>query len=189
VTKEQTIVLGFLAAAFVAGWIVHAVTGRRDRHATAPAAAPAPRDDGRLEQAIEDSRQELDAAVRSYLTAVAASIRSPAAEPAPAHAAEEEGPPDERPALSQEVTAALTDDAANESMLSVLKGDHGAGLSERELDLADWGFAYGVAWARARERRPAEARDAIAQDALRAAGPVFRVYAADASWERPDPPA
>jgi hypothetical protein len=179
VTKEQTIVLGFLVAAFVAGWVVHALTGRRDREPAA--AAPPSVPDGRLHRAIEDSRQELDVAVRSYLTAIAASLGAPATarvEPGDGAEATPAG-------LADEVGAALEDDAANQSMLSVVESDHGARLNERELDLTDWGFAYGVAWARARERDPAEPGDAIAREALEAADTVFRAYAAEADWEHP----
>jgi hypothetical protein len=199
VTKEQTIVLGFLVAAFIAGWAVHALTGRRDRQPAEGAAASPPVEDGRLRRAIEESRHELDVAVRSYLTAIAASLGASGpgkaerggAAAEPAAAAADKARPEEEPAaaeaggLADEVSAALSDDAANESMLSVLDGDHGARLSERELDLADWGFAYGVAWARAREREPMEPGDEIAQEALRAADTVFRAYAAEASWEHP----
>jgi hypothetical protein len=84
--------------------------------------------------------------------------------------------------LADEVSAALQDDVANECMMSVMDGEHGAALSERELDLTDWGFAYGVAWARARERDPHEAGEAVARGALEVAEDVFRAYAAEADW-------
>jgi hypothetical protein len=85
-------------------------------------------------------------------------------------------------ALQDEVSAALQDDAANECMLSVTDGRRGAPPSERELDLTDWGFAYGVAWARARELRASETGDAVAREALRAAQTVFKAYVAEAEW-------
>jgi hypothetical protein len=84
--------------------------------------------------------------------------------------------------LAEEVSAALQDDVANECMLSATDGEKGAGLSERELDLTDWGFAFGVAWARARERDPHEAGEAVAREALEVAEDVFRAYAAEADW-------
>jgi hypothetical protein len=182
-TREQTIVLGFLAAAFVAGWVVHALTGRRDGRPAEPAGAPAPPDDARLRRAIEASRQQLDVAVRSYLTAIAASLGD--GEPARPEPGDlpTEAAATEAGDLADDVSAALSDDEANRSMLSAVGADSGTRLSERELDLADWGFAYGVAWARAREREPAEGREAVAQAALRAADPVFRAYAAEADWD------
>ena len=63
-------------------------------------------------------------------------------------------------------------------MLSVVRADQDAALSELELDLADWGFTYGVAWARAREREPTGPDDAVAAEALEAAERVFREYTA-----------
>jgi hypothetical protein len=180
VTKEQTIVLGFLVAAFVAGWVVHALTGVRDRNAAAPDAPLVP--DGRVDQAIEESGHALDVAVRSYLTAIAGSLRAPRTAKAEPGAGDGGRPT----ALADEVSAALEDDAANLSMLSVVEGDRGAPLGERELDLTDWGFAYGVAWARAREREPAKRGDAIAREALQAADTVFRAYTAEATWKHPE---
>jgi hypothetical protein len=99
----------------------------------------------------------------------------------------------EWPALVDEVSDALRSDAANDSMLSVQAG--GAGLlTELELDLTDWGFTYGVAWARARERWPSAPDEMIAREALRAADAVFGAYAEGSSWkrraaERPSPVA
>jgi hypothetical protein len=51
-----------------------------------------------------------------------------------------------------------------------------------ELDLADWGFTYGVAWARARERAPRGPDDIVAQQALDAAERVFRAYTDGDDW-------
>jgi hypothetical protein len=96
---------------------------------------------------------------------------------APARAA---GPP-----LVEEVGAALRSDAANEGMLSVVREGAEPGLSELELDLADWGFTYGVAWARARERAPGGPDDRVAQEALEAAERVFRAYTGGDDWTRP----
>jgi hypothetical protein len=171
VTTEQTIVLGVLAAAFVAGWGVRALIGRAERRAASPDVEP-PRDerprDERLDPALEESRQELEKAMVSYVRTLAAStgVLPPGGESRP---------------LVDEVSAALQDDAANESMI---RGVDGNGLSERELDLADWGFAYGVAWSRVRERRPGDPGDTVARDARRAAESVFRDYAAEAGWRK-----
>jgi hypothetical protein len=133
VTREQLIVLAFIAGAYVAGWATAALLGAltRRRARSVP-----------MEQMRPD-----------------------------------EMPPDE-PAgpLAEEVADALEDDAANASMLSVFRSGPAAELSELEMDLADWGFTYGVAWARARKREPGESRDAVAAEALRTADEVFRAY-------------
>ena len=139
-TKEQLIVVGFIAAAFLAGWLASIAARRRDR--AAPAEPPPP----------EHRVEPVTAAARA------------------------EGPP-----LAAEVGEALRSDAANEGMLSVVRADR-EGLTEMELDLADWGFTYGVAWARARERTPAEPDDAVAAEALEAAQRVFRAYTDGDDW-------
>jgi hypothetical protein len=173
VTEEQLIVLGFLVAAFAVGWLARALIGRRDRRDRTGVEAPATVSREHLERAVEATRTELDLAIRSHVAAVALSLR--ARDGAPEQAAE----PD---LLTEEVTEALQDDAANECMLSVMDADRDSALSERELDLTDWGFAYGVAWARARERGSGEAEDVVAREALRVAERVFRAYAAEAEW-------
>jgi hypothetical protein len=207
-TEEQLIVLGFLVAAFVVGWLARALVGRRDRRADAAAPTAISRED--LERAVEATREELDRAIRSHVAAVALSVR--ARDGAPPEAAQPEGaqtpvPPEpvpfDRPepapapgaapaapeptgvhpdALAAEVSAALRDDTANECMLSAVDPGRGAAMSERELDLTDWGFAYGVAWARAHEQSSNAADDAVARSALQAAELVFRAYAAEAEW-------
>jgi hypothetical protein len=95
-TTEQAIILGFFAAAFLAGWIAHAVVGRarRPRKAIGPVdegpVAPLPaqglehpahgdRDDlasspPRYEQAVHGSRDELARATRAYHAAVVGSL-------------------------------------------------------------------------------------------------------------------
>ena len=123
------IVFGFVAAAFLAGWIASSVTRRR----------PSSREEAR---------------------------------------------PDEVAPLADEVEQALRSDAANEGMLSVVRAEREASLSELELDLADWGFTYGVAWARARERAPGGPDDDVAQQALEAAEQVFRAYTDGDDWTR-----
>jgi hypothetical protein len=149
-TKEQIIVIGFIVAAFLAGWIASLVTRRRARSA-------------------EDLPPPLPP--RSHnVEAVTASARAQASAAA------------EPPPLAEEVGQALRSDAANDGMLSVVRADQEAALSELELDLADWGFTYGVAWARAREREPAGPDDVVAAEALEAAERVFRAYTAGDDW-------
>jgi hypothetical protein len=215
-TEEQLIVLGFLVAAFVVGWLARALVGRRDRRAAAAVPAAISRED--LERAVQATREELDRAIRSHVAAVALSVR--ARDGAPPEGTQPEGtqpepaqpdpspvPPEPAPfdrpepaparspapmtpepsgvqpdALAAEVSAALRDDAANECMLSAVDARRGAALSERELDLTDWGFAYGVAWARAHEQTSNAADDTVARAALQAAELVFRAYAAEAEW-------
>jgi hypothetical protein len=141
VTREQIIVLGFIAAAFVAGWLVHALTGERD---------PDPTVSSRLAAMLEEHSDQ-PARTRS---------------------------------LSDEVSDALRSDAANDTMLGAVTGNREAALTALELDLADWGFTYGVAWARARERAPGDADEAIAREGLDAAETVFRAYTGEADWTR-----
>ncbi len=138
-TKEQIIVIGFIVAAFLAGWIASLVTRRRARC-------------GRRTS------------------------------PPPRHTVEPVTAPAQIPPLAEEVGQALRSDTANDGMLSVVRADQDAALSELELDLADWGFTYGVAWARAREREPAGPDDAVAAEALEAAERVFRAYTAGDDW-------
>jgi hypothetical protein len=140
VTREQIIVLGFIVAAFVAGWLVRALTGERD---------PDPTVSSRLAAMLEERSDQ----------------------PAPARS------------LSDEVSDALRSDAANDTMLGAVTGNREeAALTALELDLADWGFTYGVAWARARERAPGDADEAIARQGLDAAETVFRAYTGEADW-------
>ena len=91
---------------------------------------------------------------------------------------------DEVAPLADEVGQALRSDAANEGMLSIVRAEREASLSELELDLADWGFTYGVAWARARERAPDGPDGDVAQQALDAAEQVFRAYTDGDDWTR-----
>ena len=137
-TREQLIVLGFIAAAFVAGWLTSALVG---------------------------------------MVAQAAAIRT--------RRTPDSGPQmNGRLPLAEEVGDALRNDAANDSMLSVLRADRDPALSELELDLADWGFTYGVAWARVRERQGGEGDDAVAGEALDAARRVFHAYTDGADWKQ-----
>lgn len=149
-TREQIIVIGFIVAAFLAGWIASLLIRRRARLAD--------------EDAWQPPRYSVEAGT------------APPAAGAPGTG------PVESPPLAEEVGQALRSDAANDGMLSVVRADQDAALSALELDLADWGFTYGVAWARAREREPAGPDDAVAAEALEAAERVFRAYTAGDDW-------
>ena len=99
---------------------------------------------------------------------------------APAAAA---GPPVAE--LERFVRIALTDDAAHRGMWSALPGrpeEVPELLTDVECDLNDWGFAYGVAWAIARRKYPAESDRRVAERALEAARTVFGEYCADDEW-------
>ena len=138
------IVFGFVAAAFLAGWIASFVTRRRAHYTVdLPPIVPPP---------------------RHTVEPVTATARAG------------------NPPLAEEVGEALRSDAANDGMLSVVRADRETALSELELDLADWGFTYGVAWARARERASDGPDDAVAREALDAAERVFRAYTDGDDW-------
>jgi hypothetical protein len=176
VTREQLIVLGFIAAAFVAGWVTRALTGLAVRGRRNPEEARTDRRpgllDARLEDALEKDSRRIDRAIRAYHDTVV-------------HALTGRDPTASREArLAKEVGDALRSDAANESMRRGVSRDRGADLTDLELDLADWGFTYGVAWAWARERGESETDEAIADEALRVAETVFRAYMDGADWTR-----
>jgi hypothetical protein len=88
--------------------------------------------------------------------------------------------------LTEMVARALTDDAAQDGVLSVMPPARdtspGGVLTPLEQDLADWGYTYGVAWANARARYPDESDEVVAQRALAAAREVFAQYMGDANW-------
>jgi hypothetical protein len=172
-TREQLIVLGFLVAAFVAGWVARALIAARDRRGRS--ALP----DERVERSLDRSRRELQRAIDAYQTAVGGTSGAPA--PSSPRAGEESSG---EATLVDEVTDALRSDAANETMLGGVPDDRHA-LSDLELDLADWGFTYGVAWARARARGQDEPDAEIAREALPAARTVFEAYTHRADWTRP----
>jgi hypothetical protein len=68
-TTEQAIVLGFIAAAFVFGWLARAMTewaSRSRRRAKATAKLTE-----RVESAADESRRELERAIRAYHATVA----------------------------------------------------------------------------------------------------------------------
>jgi hypothetical protein len=66
------------------------------------------------------------------------------------------------------LTAAVRSPAAQSRMLSVM-GHRANGLTPRELEMVDWGFAFGVAWAVARRQDPAASEAVVSDRALRAA--------------------
>jgi hypothetical protein len=72
-------------------------------------------------------------------------------------------------------SAALRNPVAQGRMMSVL-GPRAAGLSEREVDMMDWGFAFGVAWAVAREQDPVAAEELVSLRALDATQAVYAAY-------------
>lgn len=72
-------------------------------------------------------------------------------------------------------SAALRNPTAQGHMMSVL-GPSAVGLSDREIDMMDWGFAYGVAWAVARRQDPAAPEDLVSARALHATQAVYEAY-------------
>jgi hypothetical protein len=176
VTREQLIVLSFIAAAFVAGWVARALTGlaagKSRKRGEVGSGRPPGLIDERFEDALEESRRGIDRAIRAYHATVIRALtgRDPSSS--------------RKTRIAREVGKALRSDPANESMRHGISHDRGADLTELELDLADWGFTYGVAWALAREDEERETDEAIADEALRVAEAVFRDYMDGAEWTR-----
>ncbi len=87
--------------------------------------------------------------------------------------------------LARAVSRALQNDTAHEAMLSPVNrnGNETARMSDLELDVADWSFTFGVAWAGARAQDPGESDDLVAARALAAAREVFRLYCGEDGWE------
>jgi membrane protein len=126
-------------------------------------------------------------------------------EPAPVRRASVAPSAEKPPPLTREqdlvrvVGRALQNDVAHDGMLSpvAVAEEETVRLSDLELDLADWAFTYGVAWAAARAQDAKASDDAIATRALAAAREVFRLYCGHEGWEeeirrqirrrRPDP--
>jgi hypothetical protein len=77
--------------------------------------------------------------------------------------------------LVVEPSAALRNTSAQGGMMSAL-GTRAAGLSDRELELMDWGFAFGVAWAVAREQDPGASEELVGMRALNVTQAVFEAY-------------
>jgi uncharacterized BrkB/YihY/UPF0761 family membrane protein len=72
-------------------------------------------------------------------------------------------------------SAALRNSTAQGHMMSVL-GPRAAGLSDREVEMMDWGFAFGVAWAVAREQDPAAPDELVSLRALDVTQAVYDAY-------------
>ena len=87
--------------------------------------------------------------------------------------------------LVHAVSRALQNDVAHEGVLRPLAADaeEASRMSDLELDLGDWGFTYGVAWAVARAQDPHESDEKVAARALAAARQVFRLYCGEDGWE------
>jgi hypothetical protein len=66
------------------------------------------------------------------------------------------------------VARALQSPAAQGRLLSVM-GPRTASLSRRELEMVDWGFVFGVAWAVARRQDPGAPEAVVSARALRVA--------------------
>ena len=90
-------------------------------------------------------------------------------------------PPPEAPAIGERVdlvvvpSAALRNSDAQGRMMSAL-GPRAGGLAEHEIDMMDWGFAYGVAWAVARSQDPAAREEVVSERALQATQAVYEAY-------------
>jgi membrane protein len=172
--------LGLLAGAVVRARVA------KSRHIPEPAGV------GAAEQAV--AVVDADALRAGDGIRAAGDGRGTGARGAPLHAngngnastAGDHHPPAPGEPLAPLVARALADDAAYAPMMSVLSGDReGPGpLSDLECDLADWGFAFGVAWATERARDAEASDETVAQRALAAAEAVFDDYTSDAGWQR-----
>jgi hypothetical protein len=95
-------------------------------------------------------------------------------------APEEEPSPDPSPIVERvdlvvTPSAALRNVTAQGRMMSVL-GAQAMGMTDREIDLMDWGFAFGVAWAVARGQDPDAPEDVVSERALHATQAVYEAY-------------
>ena len=72
-------------------------------------------------------------------------------------------------------SAALRNSNAQGRMMSALGARAGA-LAEHEIDMMDWGFAYGVAWAVARSQDPGAREEVVSERALQATQAVYEAY-------------
>ena len=72
-------------------------------------------------------------------------------------------------------SAALRNSTAQGRMMSVL-GARAGRLSDREVEMMDWGFAFGVAWAVAREQDPAAPEELVSLRALDVTQAVYDAY-------------
>jgi hypothetical protein len=82
--------------------------------------------------------------------------------------------------LAQQVLQALADGAAR-PMAEVQERAPQADFSELEASLADWGFAYGVAWALVRAADPLMSSEAVGDLARRGTALAWRMYSEE-SW-------
>ena len=62
------------------------------------------------------------------------------------------------------------------SGLSQATAARAAGMSERETDMMDWGFAFGVAWAVVHGQDPAAPEEVLSARALNATQAVYHAY-------------
>jgi hypothetical protein len=98
------------------------------------------------------------------------------------------------PALTERIdlvvkpSAALRNATAQGRMLSIL-GPRAGGLSEREVELMDWGFAFGVAWAVARDQDPGAPEELLSARALQVTQAVYEAYRGSTKPVLPEPPA
>lgn len=95
--------------------------------------------------------------------------------PPPAGAATARSPIADRVDLVVAPSAALRNATAQGRMMSVL-GARAGGLSDREIEMMDWGFAFGVAWAVARGQDPAAPEELVSMRALDATQAVYDAY-------------
>ena len=72
-------------------------------------------------------------------------------------------------------SAALRNPTAQGRMMSAL-GARAAELSDREIEMMDWGFAFGVAWAVARGQDPEAPEELVSMRALDVTQAVFDGY-------------
>ncbi len=72
-------------------------------------------------------------------------------------------------------SAALRNATAQGRMMSAL-GARAAELSDREIEMMDWGFAFGVAWAVARGQDPAAPEELVSMRALDVTQAVYGAY-------------
>ena len=72
-------------------------------------------------------------------------------------------------------SAALRNATAQGRMMSAL-GARAAKLSDREIEMMDWGFAFGVAWAVARGQDPAAPEEVVSLRALDVTETVYNAY-------------
>jgi hypothetical protein len=117
----------------------------------------------------------------SVLYYAAPRLRSSSRGPRPAAAVPPSAPAPPRSQIGERVdlvvvpSAALRNSNAQGRMLSAL-GARAGGLADHEIDMMDWGFAYGVAWAVARSQDPAALEEVVSERALQATQAVYEAY-------------